>query len=388
MDILFLSPADWSGPRGRFQHLAEGMARGNRVLYFDGLGVRTVGTRDTRRVISKVIRFLRPKPSRPVENLELFTVAPLAIPGQSRGWIRNINRRLLHAFIRQWTRRLRFSNPIVWLSYPHPDLVAEAERIERRALIYDCVDAWDEFGRGYENLESAERSLIESADLVFATAESLRERAARRNPRSFLIPNGVDLAAYRRALENPVPPADLQRIPAPRIGFVGNIAEWVDLDMIEQIARNRPMWNFVLIGPWLADRAPPSAANIHWLGPRSYRQVPHYLIALDACIIPFHQNQLTRSVDPLKLYEYLAAGRPVVTTPLPAASLTAVSVRIARTAEEFESALEEVLKAESSWKQASLAAVEPHGWSERMAAITEILNRELGIDLRAGGDGS
>jgi glycosyltransferase involved in cell wall biosynthesis len=382
MDVLFLSAADWNGPRGRFQHLADRLAETNRVLFADGLGVRRVGPGDRRRMASKVKLFFSPRSGEGRRAGRLDFVTPLTIPGQGPAPLQRFNRLFLAAALNLRRRRLGLRDPLVWISYPHPDLVAVLERLSPGPVIYDCVDRWDQFRAGYGNLEQSERELLRRADLVLATAEPLRSRLASLHPRVFLVPNAVDLEGYRRARSGwSGPPGDLIPIPRPRLGFVGNVAEWVDLELLVELARLRPSWHVVLLGPWQLPSAPPSLPNLHWLGPRSFEQVPSYLLAFDVCLIPFEESELTRSVDPLKLYEYLAAGRPVVTSPLPRTEEFRNVVHVARGVGEFERAIVEALEEGPERETPRLEAVGPHSWEARVQAIGKLVREHLGLEL-------
>lgn len=378
MDILYLSPADWNGPRGRFQHIALRLARANRVMYTDGLGVRRIGRRDWRRSASKVLGSLRPAAERLAIDGELYRIVPLAIPGQSPA-IQRFNRSLLHRFVSHHLKRRGFRKPLVWISYPHPDLAAILDRFDPRAVIYDCVDEWSQFKRAYPNLAAVEEQLVRRADLVFTTTPSLRERLSRWNARSFLVSNGVDVEMFTAA--KGAAPADIASIPRPRIGFMGNIAEWVDMDLIRGIARSRREWQLVLIGDYLAEGPRPSGDNIHWLGFRRYDEIPDYVGAFDACIIPFHDDELTRGVDPLKLYEYLAAGKPVVSTPIPRSIEFSDVVRTARGTDEFVSAIDSALGDDDAARERRIATARPHSWSKRFETIVALAREHLAMEL-------
>lgn len=381
MDVLYLSPADWDGPRGRFQHLAARMAQHNRVLYADGLGVRAIGARDWRRALRKLRLASRLRPMQP-EGDGLLRITPLAVPGSRRPAMQRLNRNVLTRFLLGHMRRAGMSSPLVWLSYPHPDLVAILDRLGAGGLVYDCVDDWSEFSKGYTDLGASERDLLARADVVFTTAPPLQARATSMNGNTHLVPNGVDIDAYAQALsDHPELPPDAAGIAAPRIGFVGNIAEWVDLDLVSRVARAHPEWSFVMIGDYLADSPRPPETNIHWLGFRPFHRMPGYLASFDVCMIPFVDNELTRAVDPLKLYEYLAAGRGVVSTPMPRLDDFSDVVRVARDADGFAAAIRECLAEPPERRAERVAAVRPHSWDARMAAISRVLADTLGINL-------
>jgi len=382
MDILYLSPADWDGPRGRFQHIARRFAETNRVLYADGLGVRGIGVADWRRSLCKVGLSLWPVPRCPTGVRGLWCVTPVAVPGQRHGLLRAVNRSLLKAFLRHHMRALHFEPPLVWIAYPHPSLVSLLDDLRPRAVVYDCVDDWPMFERAFSNIAAAEERLMGRADLVLVTVALLRDKASRFNARAFLVPNGVDVESFAEIPgEHGGEPPDIAALRRPRIGFVGNIAEWVDLGLIERVARIRPEWSFVFVGNYRAQQLRPRADNIHWLGYRPYESVPAYLRAFDVCIIPFVDSELTRSVDPLKLHEYLAAGKPVVSTPLPRVADFGDLVRVASGPEAFAAAISEALSSEPAERARRIAAARQNAWSLRVAEIASLVRTHLAIEL-------
>ncbi len=382
MDILFLSPADWSCPRGRFQHIAERFAAHNRVLYVDGLGMRSLATRDLGRSARKLARWLLPRESRPTSNGDLMHITPVAAPFQRGAWSRRLNHYLLRSHLRVHMAQQGFRRPLIWLAYPHPDLVEVVERLEAEAVIYDCVDDWREFHHCYHNIGAAEDALLARADLVFATTTQLHERAQIHNAHTHLVPNGVDVDSFAQAaFDSGGLPADLAQIPRPRIGFVGNIAEWVDIDLLMNIAREHPSWHFVMVGPYQREAERPAAANLHWIGTRPYVSVPDYVAGCDVGIIPFKQSRLTECVDPLKLYEYLAAGRPVVSTPMPRAQEFSGLVEIADTPSSFSQAIERALQSDDESAQIRIDAMRPHSWVQRVESIMDTVRLELDIEI-------
>jgi glycosyltransferase involved in cell wall biosynthesis len=388
VDILFLSPADWEGVRGRFHHFAIQLAQHNRVLYVDSIGLRptTLDRNDVQRILRRLLKRItgaRLESAAADQDATVRHISPLVLPLRRRKWIITINRILLLRFLRAQMRRYGFHDPLIWIAYPHPDVVAIIDRLSRGPVIYDCVDAWDQFRGLHDGLRESEIALFQSADAVLATTIPLRERARRHGRHAHVVPNGVDIEGYRRTLLNlRRPPADLEPIPPPRIGFIGNIAQWVDLPMLTAIAHRRPDWHFILIGPWQRSEPCCNLANIHWLGPKSYREVPEYISGFDVSIIPFAVDELTRAVDPLKLYEYMAVGSAVVATPLPAVSADiAAEVRWARSADEFEAAIAVALEDDPSRKEVRRALAARHSWNQRFTLAAEILHSELGLQL-------
>jgi glycosyltransferase involved in cell wall biosynthesis len=204
----------------------------------------------------------------------------------------------------------------MWTYLPHIAPLIRA--MPRCLLVYHCVDRWSAF-EDYDAtlMERLEAELCREADLVFASAEDLAARCRRYNSDVHYIPHGVDYAHFASALERRPLPDDLRDIPEPRVGFFGLIHEWVDLDLIRHLAERLP-YSFVLIGDAKTKLEPlRTLTNVFHLGRRPYATLPDYCRGFQAAIVPFRHSVLTRSVNPIKLREYAAAGLPVVSTDLP-----------------------------------------------------------------------
>lgn len=387
MDILFASPVDWQGVRGRFQHLAVQFADFGRVLYMDGIGLRPIALqqRDFVRMAHKLESFFSPGKKEGsesnIQTVGLSVASPLVLPFNRNRLVRTVNKTMLLYQVRRKMAQIGMQHPLLWLAYPHPDWLEIIDSLCPRAVVYDCVDDWEKFSGFHADLVPSEHRLVSRADLVIATSPTLRDRLIRGNSKTFLVPNGVDIERFTEAPH--VEQADLASIPHPRVGFVGNIAEWVDMKMVYKLARRRPEWQFVMIGPWQRPESPLSLQNLHLLGERHYQVIPSYLTGFDACFIPFEESELTRAVDPLKLYEYLAAGQPTVSTPLPSvAEDLATLVYWASGAEAMADALNRALAEPLDQAMARRNAAAKHSWSARAQSIVDLLNQHLGLDMK------
>ena len=239
--------------------------------------------------------------------------------------MRELNRRLLPALVRRAARRLGLERPILWAYVPQAEVLIEV--LEPSLVVYHCVDDIAAQERiDTASFRAAETRFAARADLVLASAPALAERM-RTNLRQCLdAPNVADTELFSRALLDPAPlDSEMAALPAPRIVFTGAVvAMKLDFSLLAELARLRRGWSFALVGPIgpgepNADISALTAEpNIHLLGPRSYGELPDVLRAADAGLIPYTRNALTESIFPMKVYEYLAAGLPVVATPLPA----------------------------------------------------------------------
>jgi len=185
-----------------------------------------------------------------------------------------------------------------------------------KLVVYDCMDELSAFKNAPAGISQMESLLLEKADLVFTGGYSLYEAKQHQHPAVFPFPSSIDKAHFSKARLDTIPPMDQVNIPRPRIGFFGVIDERFDIDLLKNTAELKPGWQFVIIGPTVKiDPAGlPKASNIHYLGSKSYEELPAYLAGWDVAMIPFARNESTRYISPTKTPEYLAGGVPVVST--------------------------------------------------------------------------
>ncbi|XXM72055.1 glycosyltransferase [Lysinibacillus sphaericus] len=204
----------------------------------------------------------------------------------------------------------------------HPDWMRELNNLSSDiTLIYDCMDDWEEFvyslNWGWNNSTIYfERKLASIADLVICSSKRLSIKMLNYNDKILYIPNGVNNSDYQEKFTQVARPMDMQGIESPIIFFMGAIAGWVDIELINYLAEKRPSYNFVFVGEEVKEKLP-TKNNIYMLGKKKYKDLKNYLLHSNITIIPFKENNLTASVTPLKFYEYISAGKPVVTTMLP-----------------------------------------------------------------------
>jgi len=212
---------------------------------------------------------------------------------------------------------------VVWAS--HPLHVEAFDAFPDRALaVYDWTDDWSQFEvlpvADREELVRINEDAIRRADIVFAVSQNLFKRARALNPNAYLAPNATDWDLLQSAGDPTQPPAaDLAAIPHPIIGYMGQIGDRVDFELLREVALARPNWSLVLVGPVWAHKRPAAEAlgtlpNVYLMGRRPYADLPSFMRGFDVCAIPHTCDQLTASMDPIKLYDYLTSGKPIVTT--------------------------------------------------------------------------
>ena len=226
-----------------------------------------------------------------------------------------------------------------------------------------------------------ERDLIRRAQIVFTSAEQLSAERRALNPNTHFIRHGVDVAHFSRALDPATPvPDDIRILPRPVIGFFGLLADWVDLDVVRALALARPGWSFSLVGKVDTDLGSLGALpNVHLLGQKPYGSLPGYCRGFDVGIIPFRVNALTVRANPLKLREYLAAGLPVVSTPLPEVARYDGLVGLADGVDGFLAAIEAALGERSeAMARRRVEAMRGESWAARVEEISALIGGTLG----------
>lgn len=310
---------DWDGDPLSKTHIMRILSRDNRILWVNSIGNRApkVNAHDARRIVNKLKGF-----TRGIKEVEknLFVLAPLAIPFYGNEAVRTANRHLLRAQVKLAMRKLGFKNPISWSFLPASAPVSGT--LGEEAVIYHCVDEFSAFSdTNGRHIAEMEEQLLRKADLVITSAERLRANKVKVNGNTVLVRHGVDFNHFVKACDPATPiPADIAALPRPIFGFFGLVADWVDLEVFEAVARAHPEGSVVILGKVAPDVDVSRLAqfkNIHLLGRKKYEELPGYCRAFDVALMPFKWNELTLNANPLKVREYLAAGLPCVSTPLP-----------------------------------------------------------------------
>jgi UDP-galactopyranose mutase len=192
------------------------------------------------------------------------------------------------------------------------------EFFEPEVVIFDCMDELSAFDLAPPQLRERERQLLGRADVVFTGGPSLYRAKRGRHPNVHLFPSSVEAEHFRQALNGLPEPQDHVHLPRPRLGYFGVIDERIDRPLLAHLAASHPEWHVIMIGPVVKidPAALPQAPNLHYLGPRPYEALPAYLAGWDVCLLPFARNAATRFISPTKTLEYMAAERPIVSTPI------------------------------------------------------------------------
>jgi glycosyltransferase involved in cell wall biosynthesis len=379
------STGDWTSRYWtNSQHMAMRLAtRGYQVLFVETVGIRRLRLNgmDAGRIARRIRKQLMPL-RQVQENLWIFS--PLTIPGAHRSaFVANHNNRVLRRRIAGWLSSQGAKRPIVW-TY-HPFMLSVAKPLEPAAIVYHCVDDIGALpGVDREAYDEAGRRLLARASHIFVTSRALRDRCSIVAPdRTHYYPNVADLDHFASARDEGPIPADLAGVPRPRLGYIGALSDFkLDLGLLEAAVRKRHDWHWVFIGDEPEGQANSvlsrlgSRPNVHMLGWRSYGSLPDYLRGIDVALLPQAINDYTRAMFPMKFFEYLAAGRPVVATQLPALAEFRNLFRVAATPQEF---IGEIAAALANPDRSVLPMSEPalraHSWESRLDAMLALIER-------------
>jgi UDP-galactopyranose mutase len=264
------------------------------------------------------------------------------------------------------------------------------DALDPSAIVYDCMDELSMFKGAPPELLERESRLYDRADLVFTGGQSLYEAKRSRHPAVYAFPSSIDVGHFEQALSITDEPADQKDIPHPRIGFCGVIDERTDIELLGKIAELRPDWHFVMVGPVVKidESDLPRRENIYYLGGKNYNDLPAYIGGWDVAMMPFALNDSTRFISPTKTPEYLAAGRPVVSTairdvvrPYGEKGL----VHIASSAEGFVNAIETAMKEDVDSRRAKAAEhLSTMSWDKTQKAMSDLIDKVIEENVEAG----
>jgi UDP-galactopyranose mutase len=358
MDIVCYSHLRWNFVFQRPQHLMSRFARDSRVYFLEEPLFEDLVSPELRKTIC--------------QRTNVNVVTPF-LPEQARlnasEWIRP----MLEPFFTSE----RLGSHLAWYYTPMALSVASDRR--PAMVVYDCMDELSMFRGASPELTQREDCLLKLANVVFTGGVSLFEAKRSKHPHVHAFPSGVDVDHFHQARVIKEDAAEQSHLPKPRIGYAGVIDERIDLDLIREVAQLRPEWQLVMVGPVVKiDPATlPRAANIHWLGMQDYQRLPDFFAGWDIAMMPFAINDATRFISPTKTPEYLAAGLPVISTPIrdvvrPYGDLGLA--RIVNNADEFVVAGEQSLNHGMTlkWRERSDAFLKTLAWDrtfEEMRAL-------------------
>jgi glycosyltransferase involved in cell wall biosynthesis len=387
-DLICFSRADWyDHPWMNRQRVTVRLTRWYRILYVTGPFYVVDLLRDVWRH-----RLPRGGMQQVADNLARYA-PPKYLPLNHRfALVERVLHRVRLAHLHTVCRRLKIRQPILMLWDPEfRDVIGGFNEL---LVCYFVDDQYSLFGgTPAEAAEEEDRLVASTADVVLCTAEALCEDKRRFNENVHLVPNGVDYELFAAAVGSAASiPSDLRQIPRPIMGFIGSLNDKVDYRLLKTVARENPGWSIVLIGldnTWApserqALRELLMCANVRWLGFRGLAELPAYLKGMDVCTIPNKLNEYTRYVYPIKLHEYLAAGKPVIGTDMPALRPFQDVVQIARSAADWATKMSAALEMTGNgWVGRRQAVARQNTWEIRAAKIHDALEAALRRSARS-----
>ena len=367
--IVCLSTSPWYPIPTRKQQVM-GRIQDAEILYFDPPVTLLAPLKD-RAAWGGLTAFLRGS-VKPKENITVYRLPPV-LPFFNRfRWVNKLNQAFQSRFVRGKMKKHGFFDPVLWVY--SPTACDAVQHIPHSMLVYDCVDRHSAYGGQMSPavVDAMEADLARQCDRVFATAKPLADRLAQYNADVRFIPNGADFERFNAAA-SPLPcPSDLAEIPAPRFGFVGALQPCIAYDYLSAAAHAYPESHFVLIGgekPGSDFRDLKTLPNVHFFGLRKNEDLPAYLANFDALLNLFAAGDLSKDVSPLKFYEYLATGKPILSTPQPEQVMQYRDIIcVADSAEAFVAACANVPTDEES-RTARIEAGRKSAWDARVAQL-------------------
>jgi len=361
IDILCFSHLRWNFVYQRPQHLMSRFAKDRRVFFFE-----------------------EPVYDAPSQYNEIFDdpvagvcVVTPHIPSDTEN-VQDTLRHLLNMFMVS----MSIKNYVAW--YYTPLSLTFSLHLKPALLVYDCMDELSSFKFAAPDLKDWEQKLFAKADIVFTGGMHLYEAKKKFHSNIYGVPSGIDVKHFLQARKFTKDPVDQESIPHPRIGFYGVVDERFNIELLRSVAEQRPDWHFVVIGP-IAKIDPaslPTNRNIHFIGMRDYKELPGYLAGWDIAMMPFELNEATKYISPTKTPEFLAAGKPVVSTSIhdvvyPYGDKKVVS--IADTPNEFVAAIEQYLSTERSkrWQSEVDTLLETMSWDDIWKRMDDLMNKTI-----------
>jgi glycosyltransferase involved in cell wall biosynthesis len=405
-DIIFISSIEWNYLWQIHQEIALRLAEaGNRVLYIENTGVRSPGLKDFGRAARRLEHWGKALASHGVRQVRpnIFVASPLVMPPFGGPWRRAINRRFLLPTIKRIAVNLGMQSPLLWTYLPTDSAVDLIRLLStpRSVVVYYCGADFSHLTPHAEQCRRSEEETLKLSDLVLATCRPLAEHCEKLNDNVHIMPAIVNLDRFPPGENNhadaathgpgATPPRSANgnfftSLKHPVMGYVGGLHRYVDYSLLTEVARARPHWSWVFVGAVTAEVGElAKLPNVHLLGQMPHGDLAHYIRRFDVCLVPYVNNRATATVVPLKLNEYLALGKPVVSTQLPTVCDFNQRHQVLITApsrpESFLDALERALglpnDAETVARRRAVAALgDSKSWLNAVSRLIEMKDRE------------
>lgn len=377
---------DWYAEnRTSSHHIALRLGKRTPLLYVSCPGMRSPNA--TKRDITRAFNKIGQTGRLPVQIGDtMWTMTLPTIPFPGAPFVPQLNRVVGAALMRRAIRHLGFGKLISWFTVPHPGRFANS--LGERLSVYYCIDEYAAFpGVNKEAIQALDDYLTKTCGVAFFCTKKFLEERRHLRAESIYSPHGVDADLFAKAMDPDLAvPAPARGLRRPVIGYFGNVTAWVDVELMAEMARARPDWTFLVVGLALVDvSALRALPNIIMTGPQKYAELPSWAKAFDVCIAPHTTDSLMLNANPLKIREYLATGRPVVSTWLPEIDMFSDVIRLVHDRAAFLPAIEDALReGPDANRDKRLATVRATSWDARVESILS----SVGAALAAKGNGS
>lgn len=385
-DLLFLSMVRWDTIWQRPQHLAIELSKYFRILYVDPVAYSFPGA-IRNHIFGDHSRNFRPLYREINNNLLVYTPKPMIPCSEDFWFINEADHKFLWDSLLKLLSKIFFADPILYINSPFQ--LPILKRFPNSIACYDCMDQYEGFykpmSRRRRLVLQKEEALLSQIRVIFATSENLERRFSEQNKNVHLIRNGVSKLFLDYGREPSSQPNDFPSGRGPIVGYVGAISNWFDIKVIQILAEKHPDWRFVLIGPVNINVGSlKNIKNVHFLGVKEYSLLPSYVNQFDIAIMPFKLNELTKAVNPIKVYEYFALGKMVVATRLPELEKFSDACSLADSSSDFISKVEIAVDDVLNMNQLALSNLETqlknialdNSWQLRAESIYTIITAE------------
>ena len=389
--IVFWSVSEWDkmGRRPMIRALAKNLKGIANILYVDTpfspvttfLSNRErynrINKKSSLDKISRNLYIFRPK-----GLLNTFIINKLGI--QNIYW-KKMGERIKKVLLElEWSDCKKLS----WINYPYQ--ISQLGVLDESLMIYECYDEYRSFSQDKKKnqwMSDLEDKLLKKVDIVFTTSGPLYESRKKLHSNVFLTPNGVEFNLFNKVKSNVEVLNDMAHIPYPIIGYIGRVRNWLDFELLKYISEKQPNWSIVFIGPCSTDEREVrefisnTKSNIFFIGEKKHKYIPRYLNIIDVCILPFKTNDLCNAVNPLKLWEYLAVGKPVVSSKLNSLEIFSNVIFLEDTKEDFVNRIDNILNNINNGYirkrlDSGVELAKKHSWKTITKEIADILTAE------------
>jgi uncharacterized SAM-binding protein YcdF (DUF218 family)/glycosyltransferase involved in cell wall biosynthesis len=380
-NIICISSIDWDFIWQGHQEIMSTLAENyNRVLFIENTGIRPPGIKDISRIKNRIKNWFLGVRGIRKERENLYVFSPIVLPFPYSKIARWFNARLVLSILNKWMRVMNFNNPIVWIFLPSGFSLDLMDRLDKKATIYYCLDNFKKISNFTKKAKKTEVDLIKKSDVVFVTSEELYKYCSLYTKDLYKFPFTVNMRKFdKEILDKKKPPEDIKNIKKPIIGFSGGVRGIIDIEMIKYAAGSNPDCSFVFVGPLQSSvQSLKKFKNIHFLGQKKHDELPLYINYFDIAMIPYILNEFTRCIYPAKLNEYLALGKPVISTQLP--ELSGISDNVedivftVRDKNDFSAKLKEILNKENADKaRKRIEFAASRDWNSHIEQMSRII---------------